>query len=226
MLQIVYWHFGKDIPYIPNKRTGGYCFANKIAPIFFNTMEDSGALPIEMSTEMMKTGDIINIHPHLQLTTNDNKEVLNKWNLNNPFLLDSVRAGGRINLIIGKSLTQKSQKIVNKYDNSIFVSTNKESKTNNNIIPQYTLAQKIVGRACNLDGVKPGTYCEPLVTSVGSQDTTGPMTRSELKDLACTGFSADLHANHFVIRICIQSQLMLLHIRHYQLLLMSEEVYH
>lgn len=194
----ILWHFGKDIPYVPNKRQGGYCFANKIAPIFFNTMEDSGALPIEMQTNMMKTGDIINIHPHLQLTTNENKEVLNKWNLNNPFLLDSVRAGGRINLIIGKSLTNKSQNITKKYNNSIFVSTNKENKSkNNNIKEQYTLAQKIVGRACNVDGVKPGTYCEPLITSVGSQDTTGPMTRSELKDLACTGFSSDLVMQSF-----------------------------
>ena len=194
----ILWHFGKDIPYVPNKRQGGYCFANKIAPIFFNTMEDSGALPIEMETSMMKTGDVINIHPHLQLTTNDNKQVLNKWNLDNPFLLDSVRAGGRINLIIGKSLTHKSQNITKKYDNSIFVSTNKQSKKDNsNIKEQYTLAQKIVGKACNLDGVKPGTYCEPLITSVGSQDTTGPMTRSELKDLACTGFSADLVMQSF-----------------------------
>lgn len=194
----ILWHFGKDIPYTPNKRQGGYCFGNKIAPIFFNTMEDSGALPIEMQTNMMETGDVINIHPHLQLTTNENKEVLNKWNLNNPFLLDSVRAGGRINLIIGKTLTQKSQNITKKYDNSIFVSTNKEIKSKNNkIFPQYTLAQKIVGKACNVDGIKPGTYCEPLITSVGSQDTTGPMTRSELKDLACTGFGADLVMQSF-----------------------------
>ena len=194
----ILWHFGKDIPYVPNKRQGGYCFGSKIAPIFFNTMEDSGALPIEMNTEIMKTGDVINIHPHLQCTTNENNELLNKWKLNNPFLLDSVRAGGRINLIIGKALTQKSQNVIKRYDNSIFVSTNKQSShNNNNTKPKYTLAQKIVGRACNIDGVTPGTYCEPLVTSVGSQDTTGPMTRSELKDLACTGFSADLVMQSF-----------------------------
>ena len=195
----ILWHFGKDIPYVPNKRQGGYCFANKIAPIFFNTMEDSGALPIEMNTDMMKTGDVITIHPHLQITTNENDEILNKWDLNNPFIFDSVRAGGRINLIIGKSLTKRSQNVTQKkYNNSIFVSTEYNNNSQNSVLfPQYTLAQKIVGRACNVDGVKPGTYCEPIITSVGSQDTTGPMTRNELKDLACTGFSADLVMQSF-----------------------------
>ena len=192
----ILWHFGKDIPYVPNKRNGGFCFGSKIAPIFFNTMEDSGALPIEMDVASMYTGQLIDVYPHKGYTSDHyNDEVICEWSLKQPTLLDSVRAQGRIHLIIGKALTNKAQKALHETKpNSIFVS-------NMVNLPQkdqkYTLAQKMVGKACNEDGILPGTYCEPMVTSVGSQDTTGPMTRDELKDLACLGFSADLVMQSF-----------------------------
>ena len=188
------WHFGNNIPFVPNKRFGGFCFGEKIAPIFFNTMEDSGALPIEMPVNDIKMGQIIDVYPYEGITKDHKtgKEIC-KWKIKSPVLLDSVRAGGRINLIIGKSLTNKSQKALKKYYTNIFV-PNEIINDNNK---GYTLAQKIVGKACGIYGVSPGSYCEPKITSVGSQDTTGPMTRNELKDLACLGFSADLVMQSF-----------------------------
>ena len=192
----ILWHFGNSIPCVPNKKSGGFCFGTKIAPIFFNTMEDSGSLPIEMDVQNLKMGQLIDLYPYEGVTKDHNSgETLCEWSLNQPTLLDSVKAGGRINLIIGKALTHKAQKALNDTSSkSIFL-------TQENIIPpknqSYTLAQKIVGKACGQDGILPNTYCEPIVTSVGSQDTTGPMTRDELKDLACLGFSADLVMQSF-----------------------------
>jgi aconitate hydratase 2/2-methylisocitrate dehydratase len=199
----ILWHFGKSIPNVPNKKYGGYCIGGKIAPIFFNTMEDSGALAIEMPVENIKMGQLIDIYPYKGITkdVNSGKEIC-KWDLRSPVLLDSVQAGGRINLIIGKSLTYKAQKSLNKVDDTFFIKNINKKVDYENISKKeertgYTLAQKIVGKACNVEGIKPGTYCEPIITSVGSQDTTGPMTRDELKDLACLGFSADLVMQSF-----------------------------
>tara|TARA_Y100000768_G_scaffold379259_1_gene354721 strand:- start:2278 stop:4917 length:2640 start_codon:yes stop_codon:yes gene_type:complete len=193
----ILWFFGNDIPYVPNKKNGGYCIGNKIAPIFFNTMEDSGALPIEMPVENINMGDIIDIYPYQGITKKHNSdEILCKWSLKSPVILDSVRARGRINLIIGKSLTNKARKSLKMGPSTIF----RENKKNVPIGVGYTLAQKMVGRACGLiegEGILPGNYCEPIVTTVGSQDTTGPMTRDELKDLACLGFSSDLVMQSF-----------------------------
>ena len=192
----ILWHFGKEIPYVPNKKSGGYCFGTKIAPIFFNTMEDSGALPIEMNVEHLYDGQLIDVYPYEGVTKDNNtQETLCEWNLKHNTLLDSVKAGGRIQLIIGKGLTTKAKKALNdESKTSIFMSNDITYPSKNQ---KYTLAQKMVGKACNLPGVLPGSYCEPLVTSVGSQDTTGPMTRDELKDLACLGFSADLVMQSF-----------------------------
>ena len=188
------WHFGNDIPYVPNKKTGGYCIGSKIAPIFFNTMEDSGALPIEMPVKNINRGDVIDIYPYQGLTKcNKTNEVICEWSLKTDTILDSVQAGGRINLIIGKELTKKSQSTLNKDTKDIFIN-NKFIENKNQ---GFTLAQKIVGKACGVDGILPGNYCEPSITTVGSQDTTGPMTRDELKDLACLGFSSDLVMQSF-----------------------------
>ena len=192
----ILWHFGKEIPYVPNKKYGGYCIGGKIAPIFFNTMEDSGALPIEMDVENLKMGQLIDIYPYKGITKDHNTgETICTWQLKSPVLLDSVQAGGRINLIIGKSLTNKARKALNMENEDIFI----KNISNNRINEKhgYTLAQKMVGKACGVKGILPGNYCEPLITSVGSQDTTGPMTRDELKDLACLGFSADLVMQSF-----------------------------
>ena len=191
----IIWHFGENIPNVPNKKVGGYCIGGKIAPIFFNTMEDSGAMPIEMPVDKLKMGQIIDIYPYKQETYDHySQEKICDFNLKSYKLLDSVRAKGRINLIIGKSLTYKSQEVLKIQKNDIFYFDN--SKIDNQD-KKYTLAQKIVGKACGKSGINPGEYCEPLVTSVGSQDTTGPMTRDELKDLACLGFSADLVMQSF-----------------------------
>ena len=191
----ILWHFGNDIPFVPNKRNGGICIGNKIAPIFFNTMEDSGALPIEMSVDKINMGDVIDIYPYEGITKrNDTQEVLCNWSLKSNIILDSVRANGRINLIIGKSLTNKAQESLKSFNHTIFIK-NEEKELPKKI--GFTLAQKIIGRACGKKGVLPNTYCEPVITSVGSQDTTGPMTRDELKDLACLGFSADLVMQSF-----------------------------
>tara|TARA_B100000424_G_scaffold70945_2_gene52589 strand:+ start:1700 stop:4282 length:2583 start_codon:yes stop_codon:yes gene_type:complete len=190
----ILWHFGKKIMYVPNKKIGGYCFGGKIAPIFLSTMEDSGAFPIEMDVSKLEYGQNIDLYPYEGIVTEHNtNKVITDWKMHSETLLDSVRAGGRIQLMIGKALTQKACTSLDLHKPSVFI----ERNINDSIQNKYTLAQKIVGKACNLPGVLPGTYCEPLVTSVGSQDTTGPMTRDELKDLACLGFSADLVMQSF-----------------------------
>ncbi len=229
------WYTGADIPGIPNKRAGGYCFGGQIAPIFFNTLEDSGALPIEMDVQKMDMGDVIDIYPYAgQARRHGSDEVLAEFTLKTEVLLDEVRAGGRINLIVGRGLTararkelglegaspvagdsadsvsksgdstQKSSKLAEKSADSV----KKSAKQTDLLLFRqpmpplqstrgYTLAQKMVGRACGLDGVRAGQYCEPKMSTVGSQDTTGPMTRDELKDLACLGFQADLVMQSF-----------------------------
>tara|TARA_B100000524_G_C23653973_1_gene371120 strand:+ start:2787 stop:5438 length:2652 start_codon:yes stop_codon:yes gene_type:complete len=193
----ILWFFGNDIPYVPNKKNGGYCIGNKIAPIFFNTMEDSGAFPIEMPVDKLNMGDIIDIYPYQGITKyHNNDDVICNWKLKSPVLLDSIRAKGRINLIIGKSLTNKARDSLK----MPAIDTFRETYRNNSIGVGYTLAQKIVGKACGLnngEGILPGSYCQPKVTTVGSQDTTGPMTRDELKDLACLGFTSDLVMQSF-----------------------------
>ena len=193
----ILWFFGDDIPYVPNKRGGGYCIGNKIAPIFYNTMEDSGALPLEMPVDKLNTGDVIDIYPYEGVTRRhgSNEEVC-RFSLKTEVLLDEVRAGGRIPLIIGKSLTAKARATLG----LPAVATFRLPAANVVSTQGFTLAQKMVGRAIGLPegkGVLPGQYCEPAMTTVGSQDTTGPMTRDELKDLACLGFSADLVMQSF-----------------------------
>jgi aconitate hydratase 2/2-methylisocitrate dehydratase len=196
----ILWFFGHDIPNVPNKRSGGVCIGNKIAPIFYNTMEDSGALPLEMPVDKLEMGDIIDIFPYEGVTKkHDTNEVLATFSLKTEVLLDEVRAGGRIPLIIGKSLTSKARQSLGLPPTKIFRSTVAGAAVHTGS-QGYTLAQKMVGRACGLPagkGVLPGEYCEPAMTTVGSQDTTGPMTRDELKDLACLGFSADLVMQSF-----------------------------
>ena len=190
----VLWHIGDDIPYIPNKRAGGVCIGGKIAPIFFNTMEDSGALPIECDVSKLQMGDVIDIYPYEGvIKRHDSDEVLTTFTLKTNVILDEVRAGGRIPLIIGRGLTDRARKALGFGPSDVF--RRPESKDDSD--KGYTLAQKIVGKACGVEGVRPGTYCEPHMTTVGSQDTTGPMTRDELKDLACLGFSADLVLQSF-----------------------------
>ncbi len=190
----VLWFTGNDIPYVPNKRAGGVCIGGKIAPIFFNTMEDSGALPFECDVEKMAMGDVIDIYPYQGVVKrHDTDEVICEFALKTDILLDEVRAGGRIPLIIGRGLTDRARKALGLGASEVFrrpVDTEQSDKG-------FTLAQKIVGKACGVAGVRPNTYCEPHMTTVGSQDTTGPMTRDELKDLACLGFSADLVMQSF-----------------------------
>jgi len=187
------WHLGEDIPFVPNKRTGGYCLGGKIAPIFFNTMEDSGALPIECDVTKMETGDVITIYPYKGEITNEAGEVISTFTLKPDTILDEVRAGGRIPLLIGRSLTDKTRAALGLPPSNRFIRPKMPADTGKG----FTLAQKIVGKACGLPGVRPGTACEPIMTTVGSQDTTGPMTRDELKELACLGFSADLVMQSF-----------------------------
>lgn len=190
----VLWYFGEDIPYVPNKREGGFCFGTKIAPIFYNTMEDAGALPIEFDVSKLNMGDVIDVYPYQgKVTKHDSNEVLATFELKTPVLLDEVRAGGRIPLIIGRGLTEKARTELGLPTSDVFKKPEVPADTGKG----FTLAQKIVGRACGVKGIRPGTYCEPKMTSVGSQDTTGPMTRDELKDLACLGFSADLVMQSF-----------------------------
>ena len=184
----VIWHIGEDIPFVPNKRTGGVILGGKIAPIFFNTAEDSGALPIECDVSKMKMGDVITIHPYKGEITNEAGEVISTFSLTPEAILDEVQAGGRIPLIIGRTLTDKTRAKLNLSPSEIFVRPSVPTDTGKG----FTLAQKMVGKACGLPGVRPGTSCEPLMTTVGSQDTTGPMTRDEMKELACLGFSAGL----------------------------------
>ncbi|MDD5325027.1 MAG: bifunctional aconitate hydratase 2/2-methylisocitrate dehydratase [Polaromonas sp.] len=191
----VLWWTGEDIPYVPNKRFGGVCLGGKIAPIFYNTMEDSGALPIELDVSQMAMGDVIELRPHDGKALKDGK-VVAEFKLKSDVLLDEVRAGGRIPLIIGRGLTAKARAALGLPASTQFRLPENPADNGRG----FTLAQKIVGRAVGLpqgQGVRPGTYCEPKMTSVGSQDTTGPMTRDELKDLACLGFSADLVMQSF-----------------------------
>ena len=184
----VIWHIGADIPFVPNKRTGGFILGSKIAPIFFNTAEDSGALPIECDVSKMNTGDTLTIHPYEGKIKNAAGEVISTFTLTPETILDEVRAGGRIPLIIGRSLTDKTRIALGLEPSDAFVRPSAPVDTGKG----FTLAQKMVGKACGLPGVRPGTSCEPLMTTVGSQDTTGPMTRDEMKELACLGFSAGL----------------------------------
>ena len=189
----VLWHMGEDIPFIPNKRTGGICIGTKIAPIFFNTMEDAGTLVFEADVEKMESGDVITIFPHEGKIENESSENISSFELKSETFLDEVRAGGRIPLIIGRSLTDKARDFLNLPATDVFVRPGKADESNDG----YTLAQKIVGKACGVEGIRPGTYCEPIMTTVGSQDTTGPMTRDELKELACLGFTSDLVMQSF-----------------------------
>ncbi|WP_409277988.1 bifunctional aconitate hydratase 2/2-methylisocitrate dehydratase [Pseudomonas defluvii] len=190
----VLWFFGDDIPYVPNKRAGGFCFGSKIAPIFYNTMEDAGALPIEFDVSNLNMGDVIDVYPHAgKVCKHGTDEVITTFELKTPVLLDEVRAGGRIPLIVGRGLTDKARTELGLPVSDLFQKPEQPADTGKG----YTLAQKMVGKACGVTGVRPGTYCEPKMTTVGSQDTTGPMTRDELKDLACLGFSADLVMQSF-----------------------------
>ncbi|AVO42010.1 bifunctional aconitate hydratase 2/2-methylisocitrate dehydratase [Simplicispira suum] len=191
----VLWFTGEDIPFVPNKRFGGVCLGSKIAPIFYNTMEDAGALPIELDVSQMNMGDTIELRPYEGKALKDGK-VIAEFELKSDVLFDEVRAGGRIPLIIGRGLTTKAREALGLPPSTLFRLPQVPAATGKG----FTLAQKMVGRACGLpegQGVLPGTYCEPRMTSVGSQDTTGPMTRDELKDLACLGFSADLVMQSF-----------------------------
>ena len=194
----VIWHLGKDIPFVPNKKTGGIIIGNKIAPIFFNTAQDSGALPIEAEVSNINTGDLLKIYPYegvikkVDKITN-NELIISHFKLNPSTLTDEIQAGGRINLMIGRSLTDKIRNKLKLKPSKIFIRPENLKKINNG----FTQAQKIVGKACGLEGVLPGMTCEPIMTTVGSQDTTGPMTRDELKELACLGFTADLVMQSF-----------------------------
>jgi aconitate hydratase 2 / 2-methylisocitrate dehydratase len=187
------WHIGEDIPFVPNKRSGGYILGGKIAPIFFNTAEDSGALAIECDVSKMETGDVITIYPYKGEITNASGEIISTFTLKPETILDEVRAGGRIPLLIGRALTDKSRQALGLEPSPLFTRPTMPADTGKG----FTLAQKMVGKACGVAGVRTGTSCEPHMTTVGSQDTTGPMTRDELKELACLGFSADLTLQTF-----------------------------
>ncbi|WP_064601903.1 bifunctional aconitate hydratase 2/2-methylisocitrate dehydratase [Photobacterium sp. J15] len=190
----VLWFMGEDIPYVPNKRAGGFVLGGKIAPIFFNTMEDAGALPIEVDVTALNMGDVIDVYPYKgEVRRHDSNELVANFELKTDVLLDEVRAGGRIPLIIGRGLTDRARQSLNLPASDIFRRPGAVADSGKG----YTLAQKIVGKACGVEGIRPGTYCEPKMTTVGSQDTTGPMTRDELKDLACLGFSAELTMQSF-----------------------------
>lgn len=187
------WHIGDDIPCIPNKRAGGYVLGGKIAPIFFNTCEDSGAFPIECDVSPLNTGDVITIHPYEGKITNEAGNTVSTFTLKPNTILDEVRSGGRIPLLIGRALTDRAREALGLELSPLFARPEIPADTGKG----FTLAQKMVGKACGLPGVRPGTACEPAMTTVGSQDTTGPMTRDELKELACLGFSADLTLQTF-----------------------------
>lgn len=190
----VLWFIGNDIPFVPNKKAGGVILGGKIAPIFFNTMEDAGALPIEVDVSALNMGDIIDIYPYKgKICQHKTGEVIATFTLKTDVLLDEVRAGGRISLIIGRGLTMRAREALKLPVSDVF----RQAKALQEESRGFSLAQKMVGRACGVDGIRPGQYCEPRMTSVGSQDTTGPMTRDELKDLACLGFSADLVMQSF-----------------------------
>jgi aconitate hydratase 2/2-methylisocitrate dehydratase len=189
----VLWHLGNDIPFVPNKRAGGYILGSAIAPIFFNTAEDAGALPIQCDVSKMETGDVITIYPYKGTVLNAAGEVISTFSLKPDTILDEVRAGGRIPLLIGRTLTDKTRQALGLAPSTLFIRPQAPADSGKG----YTLAQKMVGKAAGLPGVRPGTSCEPIMTTVGSQDTTGPMTRDELKELACLGFSADLVMQSF-----------------------------
>ncbi len=189
----VLWYFGEDQPGVPNKRSGGICIGDKVAPIFYNTMEDAGALVFEAPVENLHMGDIIDIRPYEGKILSESGETLSEFTLKSDVILDEVQAGGRINLIIGRSLTEKARESLGLGQTNVFrrpVSAGESDRG-------FTLAQKMVGKACGVAGIRAGQYCEPKMTTVGSQDTTGPMTRDELKDLACLGFSSDLVMQSF-----------------------------
>ncbi len=189
----VLWYFGEDTPGIPNKRAGGVCIGGKVAPIFYNTMEDAGALVFEAPVDALGMGDVIEIRPYDGEILSESGDVLSEFSLRSDVLLDEVRAGGRINLIIGRGLTGKAREALGLGETDLFRTPEQPENSDKG----FTLAQKMVGRACGVEGIRPGTYCEPRMTTVGSQDTTGPMTRDELQDLACLGFSADLTMQSF-----------------------------
>lgn len=190
----VLWFIGDDIPGVPNKRTGGVCIGGKVAPIFYNTMEDAGALVFEAPVDNLNMGDVIEIRPYDgKILNGETGAVISEFELKSDVLLDEVQAGGRIPLIIGRGLTSKARESLGLPPSTLFRLPQAPADTGKG----YTLAQKMVGKACGTTGIRPGTYCEPKMTTVGSQDTTGPMTRDELKDLACLGFSADLTMQSF-----------------------------
>jgi aconitate hydratase 2/2-methylisocitrate dehydratase len=190
----VLWLFGDDLPGVPNKRGGCVCIGGNVAPIFYNTMEDAGALVFEADVDKLNMGDVIDIYPFAGEVKNAaTGELLSTFEYKSDVLLDEVRAGGRINLIIGRGLTDKAREALGLEANNMFRKPLVPAASNKG----FTLAQKIVGKACGVEGIRPGTYCEPKMTTVGSQDTTGPMTRDELKDLACLGFTADLTMQSF-----------------------------
>ncbi|EKS6642704.1 bifunctional aconitate hydratase 2/2-methylisocitrate dehydratase [Enterobacter hormaechei] len=190
----VLWFMGDDIPHVPNKRGGGLCLGGKIAPIFFNTMEDAGALPIEVDVSHLNMGDVIDVYPYKgEVRNHETNKLLASFELKTDVLIDEVRAGGRIPLIIGRGLTTKAREALGLPHSDVFRQAKDVAESNRG----FSLAQKMVGRACGVAGIRPGAYCEPKMTSVGSQDTTGPMTRDELKDLACLGFSSDLVMQSF-----------------------------
>ena len=192
------WHVGAEIPYVPNKKTGGIVIGGKIAPIFFNTAQDSGAFPLEADVDKIQTGDILKIFPYKGLLKKIDKDkktesIISQFELKPSTITDEIQAGGRINLMIGRSLTDKIRNKLKLKPSNLFI----RPKNLLNNIKGFTQAQKIVGKACGLDGISPGMTCEPIMTTVGSQDTTGPMTRDELKELACLGFTADLVMQSF-----------------------------
>ncbi len=190
----VLWYMGDDLPGVPNKRGGGICIGGKVAPIFFNTMEDSGALVFEAPVEKIDYGQVIEIRPYEgKILDHESGTVISEYQFKSDVILDEVQAGGRINLIIGRGLTKRAREALNLPESEVFRAPAQPVDTGKG----YTLAQKMVGKACGVEGIRPGTYCEPLMTTVGSQDTTGPMTRDELKDLACLGFSSDLVMQSF-----------------------------
>lgn len=190
----VLWHIGQDIPYVPNKRQGGVVLGGKIAPIFFNTMEDSGALPVECDVTRIQNGDILTIYPYEgRIVNEDTGQMVSEFSLKTDVLIDEVRAGGRIPLIVGRNLTEKARSALGLPAATIFRRPQPPRESRKG----FTLAQKMVGAACGKTGVRPGEYCEPAMTTVGSQDTTGPMTRDELRELACLRFSADLVMQSF-----------------------------
>ncbi|MCA0893746.1 bifunctional aconitate hydratase 2/2-methylisocitrate dehydratase [Microbulbifer agarilyticus] len=189
----VLWFFGDELPGVPNKKGGGICIGGKVAPIFYNTMEDAGALVFEAPVDELNMGDVIEIRPYDGKILAEDGKVLSEFALKSDVLLDEVQAGGRINLIVGRGLTTKARESLGLGASDLFRLPEQPNDTGKG----YTLAQKMVGKACGMEGVRPGTYCEPKMTTVGSQDTTGPMTRDELKDLACLGFQADLTMQSF-----------------------------